>query len=407
MKPPEEQAPADGRAWLRVGGMALAAFIFNTTEFVPVGLLSGIAASFDMRVEQVGLMLTIYAWAVAAASLPFMLLTRRFERRRLLLGVFALFVASHLLSAVAWNFAVLMASRIGIAMAHAVFWSITASLAVRLAPIDKRAQALGLLAVGTAVAMVLGIPLGRAVGQLLGWRATFLAIAVAAFAAMLCLARLLPALPAQHVGSARSLPLLLRRPALMTLYLLTVVVVTAHFIAYTYIEPFVQDVVSHGDHATTGLLLLFGAAGLPASAIFSRCYRRRPGAFLLVSVAVVAVCLLLLRPAAGHLWTLGALSVIWGGAIIAFGLAMQAQVLRLASDATDVAMALYSGLYNVGIGSGALLGNRIATHLDMGQIGYWGGALCVLGWLWMAVAAWRSARGGGVSASAATPGKQA
>ncbi|REA90257.1 MFS transporter, partial [Staphylococcus pseudintermedius] len=106
-------------------------------------------------------------------SLPLMLLSAKIERKRLLLFLFALFILSHILSALAWNFWVLLLSRMGIAFAHSIFWSITASLVIRVAPRNKKQQALGLLALGSSLAMILGLPLGRIIGQILDWRSTF------------------------------------------------------------------------------------------------------------------------------------------------------------------------------------------------------------------------------------------
>ncbi len=88
-------------------------------------------------------MITVYAWVVFLGSLPLMLLTAKVERKKLLLSIFALFIVSHILSVVAWNFWVLLISRIGIALAHAIFWSITASLVIRVAPKDKKTTGIG------------------------------------------------------------------------------------------------------------------------------------------------------------------------------------------------------------------------------------------------------------------------
>ncbi|MGY5957171.1 sugar transporter [Kosakonia sp. BK9b] len=372
-------------AWLRVVTLAVAAFIFNTTEFVPVGLLSDIAQSFDMDTPQVGIMLTIYAWVVALMSLPFMLLTSQIERRKLLIGLFVLFIASHVLSFLAWNFNVLVISRIGIAFAHAIFWSITASLAIRLAPAGKRAQALSLLATGTALAMVLGLPIGRVVGQYFGWRTTFFAIGMGALVTLVCLVKLLPPLPSEHSGSLKSLPLLMRRPALLCIYLLTVVVVTAHYTAYSYIEPFVQNVAGFSANFATVLLLLLGGAGIIGSVLFGKLGNKHASGLVSGAIALLVASLVLMLPASGSETHLAVLSMFWGIAIMVIGLGMQVKVLALAPDATDVAMSLFSGIFNIGIGAGALVGNQVSLHWSMDVIGYAGALPAMAALVWSVV----------------------
>lgn len=376
-------------AWLRVLTLAVAAFVFNTTEFIPIALLSDIGAGFAMSAAQTGVMLTVYAWVVALASLPGMLLEAQQERRSLLLALFALFIASHALSALAWNFTVLLISRIGVALAHAVFWAITAALVVRLAPPGRQQQAIGWLSMGTALATVLGLPLGRFIGQLFGWRTTFALIAVAAAAVMLAVFLLLPRLPSRNAGSVASLSLLACRPLLLGLYAFTALIIAAHFTAYSYIEPFARQFSGLGESATTALLLVFGLSGMVASVLFARLHARMPTRFLTCAVALLCASLLLLRPLGASPPALFALVFCWGIGIAALSLALMVRVLRLAPDATDVAIAIYSGIYNIGIGGGALIGRLVMQHGELALIGLGGAVLALVGSALFAWTQWR------------------
>lgn len=372
------------RRW-RVVVMAISAFIFNTTEFVPIALLTDIGASFAMPVESVGHMITVYAWLVAVLSLPGMLLTARFERKRLLMWLFALFIAGHVISVLASSFAMLLVGRATIALAHAVFWSITASLVVRVAPRGWQTKALGLLSMGSALATVLGLPLGRLIGQWLGWRATFATIGVAALIAMGLVAWLLPQVPSRNVGSVASLPQIARNVPLLVVYALTVLAVTAHFTAYSYVEPFILQINHLSENFATVVLLLFGVAGLLASAVFGRVYDKRPTGFLLVSLLGLLVSLLVVAWIGASQVGWMVLALVWGGCMTAIGLALQLQVLKLAPNATDVAMSIFSGIYNIGIGGGALVGSLVIAAWGLGMVGNVGAlilllALAVFGW---------------------------
>lgn len=372
---------ASSGSWTAVIALAFAAFIFNTTEFVPVALLSDIGKTFSLAATDVGIMITLYAWVVAPISLPIMLLTKNIERRSLLICLFMVFIISHVLSYFAWSFNTLLLSRIGIAFSHALFWSITASLAVRVAPKGKEFQALGLLATGTALAMVLGIPFGRMVGEAYGWRNTFALIGIGASIVCLILAKTLPILPSLNSGSLNSLKQFIRRPSLIMVFVLTIIVISAQFTAYSYIEPFSLNIAAFSSMQTTTLLLIFGAAGFLGSYLFGKFGGKYPKVAIPLSTATLALSMLLLLPVSLSFAGVSAVCLLWGMSIIGFSLALQSKTLLLASDATDVAMAIYSGLYNVGIGGGALLDGIVSVHFGLSYIGVIGGIIAVIGTL--------------------------
>ncbi|MGS0680291.1 sugar transporter [Shewanella sp. 125m-7] len=365
-------------AWAPVWLLALTAFVFVSTEFVPVGLLSDLGQSFNMSAVAIGPMLTVYAAVVALASLPAVLLFARFERKKLLLGLMSVFIISHGICVWAPSYDILLSGRIGIALTHALFWAIAPALVVRLAPKGQGAKALSIFATGCVLALVLGIPMGRVVGQLMGWRSIFALIGVLTLGMMLLLWRGLPTLPATHGGSWRSLPALASNKALLWLYLLTMTLVTAHYSVYTYLEPLLQEHFGYSANITTMILLIFGAAGLIGSALFSRYQARHAQRLLMLAIAALGTCMAILPFIASQIGLLLPLCILWGTGMMLMCLSLQSKALKLAPDATDVAMAIYSGLFNVGIGSGALLGSIIAARYGVVQNGNLAALLIVI-----------------------------
>lgn len=374
---PTDQNKEFWQAWLPVIALSFAAFIFNTTEFLPVGLLPSIAESFNMDVAHTGLLITGYAWVVTIMSLPLTILTAKIERRLLLVILFILFIGSHILAWLAWSFASLMLARIGIACAHAVFWAITTPLAARIAPFHKRAKALSFIVTGSSLATVLGVPIGTIIGQHLGWRIAFLCIAVTAFIVMLILIWLLPKLPSNNAGSLKSLPSLFKRPTLMYVYLLTAIIVTGHFTAYTYITPFMTKVGGFGENFVVFLLLVIGGAGIIGSIIFTKKSAQYPIGLPIASISCLLASLILLTLSAYAHFTVILLCLIWGGAMTIIALSLQTKVLDVAPDASDVAISMFSGIFNIGIGGGALVGSIVLAQMDTSYVGY-AGAIFVL-----------------------------
>lgn len=386
MKAPVKQEAPSG-SWFAVIILAVAAFIFNTTEFVPVGLLPDIAAGFSMDIAHTGLLMTLYAWAVTIFSLPLTMLTAGLERRRLLVILFLLFIASHVLAAVAWSFSSLLLARIGIAMAHAVFWAITIPLAVRLAPEGKKSKALSFIVTGSSLATVLGVPLGTVIGHHMGWRVTFGLIGLIAAAILLLLWRALPTLTSQSSGSLKVVPQLLKRSTLQYIYLTLVIVITAHFTASTYISPYLQQIGGMSNSMVVVVLFVIGLAGILGGIIFARYSTQAALSLLFLSLLGLFLSLSLLYSVVDHVWALMPLALLWGIVITLINMVLQSKVLENSPDAPDIAVAIYSGVFNIGIGGGALLGGQMIAQIGLANIPYVGAVLVVLalaGYFWKA-----------------------
>lgn len=363
------------RRWLPVISLTFSTFIFNTSEFIPIGLLSDIASDFAITESKAGMLITVYAWIVALASLPLMLAFSKTENKKLMLSIVALFIASHVLSGFSTSYYMLMLSRAGVACAHAIFWSIVTPLAVRVAPEGRRSTALSLIVTGSSVAMIVGLPLGRVVGLLVGWRATFLLIAALSAIVFIILAASLPKTPSDNDVSIKSLPALLRTPGLGGIYLLTVIIITGHYTSYSYIEPFLAQVAGMSNTLITVVLSIFGIVGIIGSSFFAKYFDRHQFTFIRFAVAGISIFTLLLLPSAINTATVILICILWGLAINSYNLSFQSEILQVAPHGTAIAMSIYSGIYNVGIGAGALVGGNVCSYMGISNIGFVGGAI--------------------------------
>lgn len=360
-------------------GLTFCTFVFNTSEFMPIGLLSDIANDLNISDARAGMLISVYAWVVALMSLPLMIIVSKMELKRLLLTIIAVFVLSHVASALAEGYYTLMLSRIGVACSHAIFWSIVSPLAVRIVPDDKRAFALSMVATGSSIAMVVGLPLGRVVGLYLGWRMTFLSIGVISALIFIYIAAMLPKVPSRGKFSVKRLPALLHNRVLLGVFVMSVLFATAHYTGYSYIEPFLGRVAGFTPDIVTLVLIVFGGSGMIGSIAFSKYYMSNPRRFVAVATVAPALCLLLMQVSAVSLASVLAVCVVWGAMATAFNIAFQDNVMRFApEEATSVAMSIFSGIFNLGIGSGAYIGGVVVTHLSLGSIGYAGGVIGLL-----------------------------
>lgn len=367
------------RQYMMLFGITISAFIFNTSEFIPIALLIDISDSFSMTEAATGQMITIYAWVVALLSLPLMLLTCRMELKRLLLLMVALFGLGQLVAGLATSYDMLLGARIIVACAHSIFWSIAAPLATRLVTREHQLMALSMIVTGSSVATIVGLPLGRVIGLAAGWRMTFLLLALVAAIAFVYLAILLPKRSPGEGFTIGELPSLVRQPALACIYIMTALFATGYFTMYSYIEPFLHKVAAFSPGLITVTLMLLGVSGIAASLVFSGMYGKRRFFLLRWCLPLVAAMLFLWQAASISIGTMIALTMLLWMLATLYNTMFQAEVLATAPrDASTVATAIYSGIFNVGIGSGTYLGGLAAEDGHLAHIGYIGAVIAAV-----------------------------
>ncbi|MFF4007552.1 MFS transporter [Streptomyces sp. NPDC001717] len=368
-------APAVWKGWAAVFAVALGIFCLITSELLPVGLLTPVAADLGVSDGTAGLMVTVPG-LIAGFCAPLVTVgAGRLDRRHVLCVLIALMTAANLAAVLAPNFTVLLTARLLVGVSVGGFWAIAGGLAGRLVPEGHVGRATALVFSGVPTASVLGVPAGTLLGELGGWRTAFAAVCGLGVVTLAALILFLPPLPPTRHIAFRELPALLRRNrAVRAGVIVTFLVVTGQFAAYTFVRPILQDVSGISADRVSVLLLGYGLAGVAGNFLAGArdAYRNLLliSSFLTLILALIAV----LPGAVAGTTLLVAWGLVYGGVSVS----VQKWMIKAAPTAAEAASSLMVAMFNLAIAAGALFGGLAVDNLSVPAAPLGGAALMLL-----------------------------
>ncbi|WP_248800416.1 MFS transporter [Pseudomonas sp. MWU13-2105] len=351
--------------------LSAAGFTVLTTEFVIVGLLPSISRDLDISIPQAGLLVTLFAFTVAAFG-PFLTAYfSRFERRRLFISILVMFGLANSLAALAPNIGVMAVARLLPALGLPVFWALASETAVDIVGPDYAGRAIEKIGFGIVCATVFGIPVGTLISDAWGWRSAFAILALVALVKALLLWRYLPAtrLHLEQV-SLRSQFGVLRRPLMIGHVLLSILVFCGMFTAYTYLADILERLAGFNGTVVGWCLMGFGAVGLIGNSLGGRMVDRHPLIASMVFCAFMIGGMVALVPSIHSTLGLAVAMGVWGVTQAALFLVSHVRLMKVAPHAPAFAASLNIAGANLGIGLGALVGGRVIDNLGLGSLGF-------------------------------------
>jgi predicted MFS family arabinose efflux permease len=365
-------------SWLAVVSVMTGIFAIVTTEILPIGLLTPIASTFGISAGTAGLTMTLPGLLAAVAAPSLTVVTARLDRRFMLCALMLLLAVADFLAAAAPAYWVMMLSRALVGLTIGGFWSIGAGLAVRLVRREQAGTATAVIFSAVPLGSVLGVPAGTLIGHLAGWRMAFVVMGLLSLGVFVALLVLLPSLPAGQPTRLSVLRGLLSDGGIRLALLATVLIVLAHFGAYTYVTPFLLQVTQVSAGSVTTYLLVYGVAGIAGNFLAGAALSRHPRATSMTAAALLATATALLPVAGGA--TAGALTllVIWGLAYGAVPVCSQTWFARSAPHAPEAASILFTSSFQATLSLGALAGGVVVDHISVVAVMGIAGALAAL-----------------------------
>lgn len=360
--------------------LALGAFGIGLTEFSPMGMLPIIANDLAVSIPTAGLLISAYAFGVLIGAPVMTLLFANMSRRNLLLLSMGIFTLGNLISAMADSYNVLLLGRIITSFNHGAFFGVGAVVAMSIVPAEKRASAVAAMFSGLTIATIGGVPLAAYIGEVIGWRPAFFAMAVIGLVTMFALRMSLPPLVNEQKADVRNELRVLSKGPVLAALLLTVVSASAMFTVFTYIVPILQDETQASTVFVTSMLVLYGVGLALGNYLGGRFADRSLDLTLISSLVAVIVLLGIFAVAVSSKMIVAPLIFLWGIASFALVPPLQSLVVQEAKEAPNLASAMNIGAFNLGNALGALLGaGMINTGFGLASVPLAGAGTAMLG----------------------------
>lgn len=358
------------RSALAVGSLGFGCFTFVSTELMPVGVLPAMADGLGVSLGKAGFLVTGFAFVVALTAAPLTALVGRLNRKILMSVLLAACLVGNLITFFAPHFEGVLAGRVLVALAIGIFWSTAAATAVQLVEPRNAVRATSVVYGGLSLASVLGIPGGTLLGEHEGWRAVFAALSMLSLAGFVAVTLAIPNVRPRGGASLSALPKALRSGELRAVFGTTGLVMTGNFMAYTYVAPYLEQVVKADASQVSLMLLLYGAAGVVANFAVGPFVARSLRRSTLSVVAALAASLIALSQLPMSFAALIATVLVWGAAYGSLPVLLQTWVFRGADrlKLADAATSIYVGAYNAAIGLGAYVGGLVIDSLGAAPI---------------------------------------
>lgn len=349
--------------WSGVFAMSLCAFVMVAAEFMPVSLLTPMAAGLDVSEGAVGQGISMSGIFAVIVALSVSSVAGKIDRKTVLVALTGVMLLSCVLIALAPNYLVYMIGRALVGVALGGFWSMSASAAMRMVPIEKVPKALAIFNGGNALAMVVAAPLGSFLGALVSWRGAFMFLLPVTVIALVWQWIKLPSMPSEIQG--RKLHHIfrpLKRSVVAVGFSATALLFMGQFTLYTYIRPFLEGETGVGEQMLTLVLLMIGVAGFIGTSLISNVLKGNIYRALMTMPVILAICGVALVEFGDQLGVVLPVLFVWGLVATSAPVGWWTWVSQSMPEDAESGGGLMVAIVQLAIGMGSTVGGILFDH---------------------------------------------